>query len=64
MSKEELIWTASLALEKNMTYDELYYSDYMYDNEDQTGDVWEYVTEGKEIGLKKFRKKYKNYKLY
>ena len=64
MDKEEMIWTASVAIGKNMDYETLYYSDYMNGKEDLTDTVWDYVSECKEIGEKDFREKYSEYKLY
>lgn len=64
MNKEEIIWTASIAFAKNMDYETLYYSDYMYGNGDYTDEVYDYVIELKEIGRAAFYEKYKEYKLY
>ena len=64
MEKSEQIWTASVAVDKGMDYEELYYSDYMYDSEDETDEVYNYVIECNEIGRSAFYEKYKEYKLY
>ena len=64
MEESEKIRIASLAVGKNMAFDELYYCDDMYGHEDMTDDVWEYVTECKEIGSIAFREKYKDVELY
>lgn len=58
MEKEELISIALIAIDKNMDFETLKYSDYMYGKEDQTDDVWEYVDECKEIGSIAFSEKY------
>ncbi|MDH5183386.1 MAG: hypothetical protein OEX12_05795 [Gammaproteobacteria bacterium] len=64
MTKEEMLWAASIAVGKNLDYEQLMYSDYLYGKEDLIDDVWEYVDECKEIGNREFKKKYHNYKLY
>ena len=64
MEKSEMIWIASVAIGKNLDYETLKYSDYLYGKEDLIDDVWEYVIECKEDGEKAFRKKYSEYKLY
>ena len=64
MEKAELIWIASVALGKNLDYETLQYSDYMYGNESHTDEVWEYVISARENGMAWFREKYKDYKLY
>lgn len=64
MEKEEMIWIASVAVAKNIDYEKLYYSDYMYGNENLTDEVYKYVIECKEIGTIAFYEKYKEYKLY
>lgn len=61
---EKKIWIASVALGKNLNYETLKYSDYMYGNESQTEDVWKYVQEGKDKGLIWFYETYRQYKLY
>lgn len=50
MEQEELIQIALVAIDKNMDFETLKYSDYMYGKEDQTDDVWKYVEECREIG--------------
>ena len=64
MDKQEMIWIASVAIGKNMDYEELKYSDYLYGKESFADEVWEYVTECKRIGEIAFRQLYKEYKLY
>lgn len=61
MNKEELIRIARSALDKNLGFEELYYSDYMYGKEKFSDVVWDYVVEAKEIGMKAFDEKYKEY---
>ena len=58
MENKEKIQIALKAIEKNIDFEELYYSDYMHGNESQTDDVWEYVVECKDIGLIAFKEKY------
>ena len=64
MEKGEMLWLASLAIEKNMSYGKLQDSDYMYGKEHSTELVWEYVVEAKEQGMIWFREEYKDFKLY
>lgn len=64
MEQSEKIWIATVAFGKNLDYEELYYSDYMYGNEKLTEEVWEYVEELKDIGRTNFYEKYKDFKLY
>ncbi len=64
MELTEKIWIASVAVSKNMNYEDLKYSDYLYGNEDLIDDVWNFVEECKEAGTKAFYEKYKEYKLY
>ena len=64
MNKAEIIWIASVAIGKNISCEDLYYSDYMYGNESLTEEVWEYVLEAEENGTNWFYKKYSDYKLY
>ncbi len=59
MEKSEMIKIASMAIEKGLSYENLYYCDDMYGNEDLTDDVWEYVVESMEIGTTAFKEKYK-----
>ena len=58
MNEKELIRIALMAIEKNMDFETLSYSDYMYGKEDQTDDVWEYVVEAREKGMEWFRETY------
>ncbi len=58
MNKQEKIWIATKATEKNMDYEDLCYSDYMYGKESLTDEVWEYVIECEEIGTNAFYDKY------
>lgn len=64
LSFEEKIWIASVALGKNLSFETLKYSDYMYGKESQTEDVWKYVKEGKDNGIIWFYETYRQYKLY
>lgn len=64
MEKSEMLWIASVAIAKNMDYEKLKYSDYLYGNENIAHDIYEYVIECKEIGTIAFYKKYKDFKLY
>lgn len=58
MNEQELIIIALAAINKNMDFETLKYSDYMYGKEEETDDVWEYVVEYKEIGSIAFSEKY------
>ena len=58
MEQKEMIEIALTAIRKNMDYETLYYSDYMYGKEKLTDEVWEYVVECKEIGSIAFKDKY------
>jgi len=64
MNKEEILWTASIAFAKNISCEDLKYSDYMYGKEDLTDRVWEYVEEIKQFGRVAFYDKYKEFRLY
>ena len=64
MEEKDLIWIATVAFAKNMDYEGLYYSDYMYGKEDETDKVWDYVNELRENGRATFYEKYKDYELY
>jgi len=58
MTKEEMINIASSAIRKNLGFETLRYSDYMYGKEDLTEEVYDYVIECQEIGSIEFNKKY------
>ena len=58
MEESEKVRIAKIAIYKNMDYEELKYSDYMYGQEDFTDEVWEYVKECQEEGTKAFYAKY------
>ena len=58
MDKERMISIAKIVIQKNLNYEELYYSDFMYGIEKMTDEVWEYVEEAKEIGMGCFNRKY------
>jgi hypothetical protein len=58
MEKSEMVWIAKRAIDKNMDFETLKYSDYMYGKESLTDDVWGYVEECREIGTKAFYGKY------
>lgn len=64
MSKEEIIWAASVAIGKRLDYETFMYSDYMYGNESKIDEVWDYVIECEQYGEIAFREKYKDFKLY
>ena len=64
MEKSEMIWIASVAFEKGLSYEDLKYSDYMNGKEQFTDEVYEFVSECKKIGRKAWREKYNGYKLY
>lgn len=57
--KKDMVKITLLVIEKQLSQDQLYYSDYMYGCESYTEDVWEYVMECREIGTVAFREKYK-----
>ena len=59
MERNEKIKVAVKAVEKKMTYEQLYYSDYMYGFENQTDYVWDFVGEIEQYGLIAFKAKYK-----
>lgn len=61
MNKKEVIRIACIAINKRLDYEELMYSDYMSNKTKYIDEVWKYVTEASEIGLKAFRQKYKEY---
>ncbi len=65
LDKARQLFIASLAHGKGMSYEDLYYSNYMSnDNKEYIDDIWDYVTEIEEIGIEEFKEKYKEYKLY
>ena len=64
MTEADMIWTATVAFDKNLDFEQLKYSDYMYGNEDQADDVWRYVLEIRDNGIKWFYSKYADFKLY
>jgi len=65
LDKARQLFIASLAYGKGMSYEDLYYSDYMSnDNKEYIDDIWDYVTEIEEIGIEEFKEIYKEYKLY
>ena len=43
MEEKEMVWIASVACAKNMDFESLKYSDYMYGKENLADDVWVYV---------------------
>jgi hypothetical protein len=61
MNKKEMIQIARSAIDKNMDYETLYYSDYMYGNKKLTEDVYEYVIEAREQGTNWFNEEYSEY---
>jgi hypothetical protein len=64
MEESELIWLASVAIGKKISYETFKYSDYMYDQEKYIDDVWGYVDECDNIGKISWKEKYKDFKLY
>jgi hypothetical protein len=64
MTKEEIIYAATFAHSKKYDYEAMMYSDTMYGNEDCMENVWDYVTEINELGVKAFKEKYNNINLY
>jgi hypothetical protein len=61
MTKKEAIRIACIAINKRLDYEELMYSDDMYNKTKYIDQVWGYVSEASEIGLKSFRIKYREY---
>lgn len=61
MEESEKVRIAMKAINKNLDYETLLYSDYMYGKEDFIEDVWSYVEDAKEQGLMWFRETYKEY---
>jgi hypothetical protein len=61
MTKKEMIRIALCAINKNMSFETLKYSDYMYGKEILTDEVWEYVTEASDMGMIWFNKTYNEY---
>lgn len=64
MTKEEMIWIASVALGKKWDSEQLRWSDYLYDKSKYFDEIWGYVEEGHENGMKWFREEYSAHKLY
>lgn len=64
MEESKIIWVASVALGKDIGYEDLKYSDYLYGNEDKIDEVWDIVDSAKEQGMVWFRERYKDYKLF
>lgn len=64
METSEKIWIASKYATKGYGYEDLRYGDDLYGKEDLADEVWEYVTEYRQIGSIAFKEKYKAYKLY
>lgn len=64
MEESDIIWIATKAVSKGYNYEQVYYGDDLYGNEKYADEVWEYVTECKEIGITNFYEKYKEFKLY
>ncbi len=61
MDKTEMIQIARIAIDKNMDYETLKYSDYMYGKESLIEEVWEYVIEAQDCGMFWFTKTYAEY---
>jgi len=64
LEKADLIWIASKMFAKGYDEDEVYFSDDLYGNEDQSDAVFEYMEELSETGRIAFYEKYKEFKLY
>lgn len=58
LSEIEKIRIAKRAIDKNMDFETLKYSDYMYGRENETDSVYQYVRECKKIGEDAFDEKY------
>jgi hypothetical protein len=63
MEKTKMIWIASCAVSKKMSFEDLRYSDYMYGKEGETGEVWGYVEECYDIGIAAFKEKYSGFRM-
>lgn len=61
MEKKEMVRIAIKAIEKKLDFEELKYSDYLYDHEGDIDAVWEYVEECERIGTIAFFEKYKDF---
>jgi len=59
MTKRQMVNIAKIALEKNMDYETLYYSDYLYGKEHLTDEIWDYVIKAKDNGLNWFYEYYR-----
>jgi len=59
MTEERKRQIASIAMDKNMNFETLKYSDYLYDEENAANDIWAYIQECREIGTKAYYAKYK-----
>lgn len=68
METKDKIYLASKAAEKGWSYETLKYSDDLYNYEsgasELADEIWDYVTEYKEMGSIAFSEKYKEFKLY
>ena len=64
MEKEEMLWIASKYADKGYDFEQMKYGDDLYGKEQFADEVWEYVTECKQIGTDAFYEKYKEFKLY
>jgi hypothetical protein len=64
MGLKEKLWIASIAIGKHYDFEQLKYSDYLYGKESMADEVWDFVEECEDIGITKFKEKYKEYKLY
>lgn len=64
MTEEQKIYLASKFADKGWDYETCKYGDDIYGNEELIDDVWNYVTECKEIGRTAFYIKYCKYNLY
>ena len=61
MEEKEKVIIAFLAINKNMDYETLKYSDYLFGRENKIDEVWKYVIEAQEQGLIWFRTNYSKY---
>ena len=60
MDNTKRVQIALMAVKKNLDYEELYYSDYLYGKEHEAESVWDFVVECRKIGSDAFNAKYKD----
>lgn len=63
MRKEDLIFIASVAVVKDMSYEDLMNSAYLDGNKHELDNIWEYVVECKDDGVDTFQERYEQYKM-